>query len=150
MITIRPAAALDHPRLLAVWLASVRATHGFLAETDIQSLLPVVRDVALPRLEVWLAELPEGIAGFVALTDAHVEALFVDPAFFRRGCGQALIAHARHRKGPLTVDVNEQNPSALAFYQSHGFEVEGRSPVDASGNPFPLLHLRERHPSHHP
>jgi putative acetyltransferase len=150
VITIRPAAALDHPRLLAVWLASVRATHGFLTETDIQSLLPVVRDVALPRLEVWLAELPEGVAGFVALTDAHVEALFVDPAFFRRGCGQALIAHARHRKGALTVDVNEQNPSALAFYQRHGFEVEGRSPVDASGNPFPLLHLRERHPSRHP
>ena len=150
MITIRPAAALDRARLLTVWLASVRATHDFLTEADIQSLLPVVRDVALPRLEVWLAELPEGVAGFVALTDAHVEALFVDPAFFRRGCGQALIAHARHRKGALTVDVNEQNPSALAFYQSNGFEVEGRSPVDANGNPFPLLHLRESHLSHHP
>lgn len=99
MITIRPATAFDHPRLLAVWLASVRATHSFLTEADIQSLLPVVRDVALPQLEVWLAELPEDIAAFVALTDAHVEALFVDPAFFRRGCGQALLAHARHRKG---------------------------------------------------
>jgi len=149
VITIRPATALDHPRLLAVWLASVRATHGFLTEADIQSLLPVVRDVALPQLEVWLAELPEDIAAFVALTDAHVEALFVDPAFFRRGCGQALLAHARHRKGALTVDVNEQNPSALAFYQANGFEVGGRSPVDASGNPFPLLHLHERRPAPH-
>ena len=146
MITIRPATALDHQRLLEVWLASVRATHGFLTEADIQSLLPVVRDVVLPGLEVWLAELPEGIAGFVALTDAHVEALFVDPGFFRRGCGQALLAHSRHRKEALTVDVNEQNPSAVAFYLANGFEVGGRSPVDASGNPFPLLHLRE-HPS---
>lgn len=149
MITIRPATTRDHATLLAVWLASVRATHGFLTEADIQSLLPVVRDVALPGLEVWLAELPDGIAGFVGLTDAHVEALFVDPRFFRRGCGQALLAHARYRKGPLTVDVNEQNPSALAFYQANGFEVGGRSPVDASGNPFPLLHLHERHSAHH-
>ena len=47
-------------------------------------------------------------------------------------------------KGPLRVDVNEQNPEALGFYLANGFEVTGRSPLDGQGRPFPLLHLAER------
>jgi putative acetyltransferase len=46
-------------------------------------------------------------------------------------------------QGALTVDVNEQNPEALAFYRACGFTVAGRSEVDDAGRPFPLLHLRE-------
>jgi putative acetyltransferase len=40
------------------------------------------------------------------------------------------------------LDVNEQNPQALGFYQHQGFVITGRSPLDGQGNPFPLLHLR--------
>ena len=49
MFTIRPACRLEHAVLLDIWLRSVRATHTFLSEQDIQSLLPVVRDQALER-----------------------------------------------------------------------------------------------------
>jgi putative acetyltransferase len=43
----------------------------------------------------------------------------------------------------LTVDVNEQNPEAVAFYLALGFHVVGRSATDAEGRPFPLLRLSE-------
>jgi capsular polysaccharide biosynthesis protein len=43
----------------------------------------------------------------------------------------------------LRVDVNEQNPEAVRFYEANGFHVIRRSPVDDGGRPFPLLHLRE-------
>jgi len=145
-LRIRPATTQDHPALLALWLASVRATHGFLTERDVEALLPVVRDAALKHLEIWVMAGEGDLAGFIGLSDAHVEALFVAPAYFRRGCGGGLLEHARAIKGALTVDVNEQNPAALAFYLAKGFEVEGRSPLDGSGNPFPLLHLRESLP----
>lgn len=147
MTDIRPATPADLAALLALWLASVRATHAFLDEQDIQALLPIVRDDALPNLEVWVMQREALVSGFIGLSGAHVEALFVAPECFRQGCGQALLAHARRLKGVLTVDVNEQNPQALAFYIANGFEVQGRSPVDASGNPFPLLHLREIPPA---
>jgi putative acetyltransferase len=143
MTDIRPATPADHVALLALWLASVRATHAFLDEHDIQALIPIVRDDALPNLEVWVMQRKALVSGFIGLSGAHVEALFVAPECFRQGCGQALLAHARQLKGMLTVDVNEQNPQALAFYIANGFKVQGRSPIDASGNPFPLLHLRE-------
>jgi putative acetyltransferase len=81
--------------------------------------------------------------GFLGLAGASVEALFLAPEFRRRGGGRMLLDHARRLKGRLTVDVNEQNPEALRFYEACGFEVVGRSEVDGEGRPFPLLHLRE-------
>jgi putative acetyltransferase len=58
-----------------------------------------------------------------------------------------LLCHARHLKGALTVDVNEQNPEAVRFYEACGFAVVGRSEVDGSGRPFPLLHMQEVTPN---
>lgn len=142
---IRPAVADDHPTLLSVWLRSVRQTHTFLSEADIQFYLPLVRDYALPQLELWvLMDEPRGVcAGFLGLIDNKLEALFVAPEYMRQGGGRALVEHARRLKGPLLVDVNEQNPEAVAFYRALGFRQSGRSPLDSSGRPFPLLHLSD-------
>ena len=43
--------------------------------------------------------------------------------------------------GADSVDVNEQNPRALEFYEANGFHVVGRDEFDADGRPFPILHL---------
>ena len=81
--------------------------------------------------------------GFLGLSGNKVEALFLAPEFFRRGGGRLLVEHARELKGPLLVDINEQNPQAREFHESLGFVVDGRSEVDSTGRPFPLLHMRE-------
>ena len=44
-----------------------------------------------------------------------------------KGIGKQLITHAKTFGSPLTVDVNEQNPQALAFYKRQGFRIVGRS-----------------------
>lgn len=142
MTQIRPAAPADSAALLALWLRSVRATHTFLSEADIEALIPAVRDGALVMLEVWvLADENDQPLGFMGLDDTKLEALFIDPAHTGHGGGSALIAHAVTLKGPLSVDVNEQNPDALGFYKAKGFEVTGRSETDSDGRPFPLIHL---------
>lgn len=133
----------DREVLLAIWLRSVRASHTFLTEQDIQELLPLVRDCALPALELWVLTHEGEPIGFAGLDGSKLEALFLDPAYFRRGGGRLLVEHARGLKGQLVVDVNEQNPQALRFYEALGFHVIGRSEVDGSGRPFPLLHLRD-------
>ena len=46
--------------------------------------------------------------------------------------------------GISELDVNEQNPEAIAFYTRRGFEVIGRSETDDAGRPYPLLHMRKR------
>ncbi len=145
-LTIRAVETSDHERLLAIWLASVRATHRFLSEQDIQALYPLVRDQALPTLELWALVKGDTTIGFSGLSENKLEALFLHPDHIGNGGGRMLVEHARGLKGPLMVDVNEQNPNAVRFYEAVGFEVVGRSATDDGGRPFPLLHMREARP----
>jgi putative acetyltransferase len=145
---IRAAADADFDTLIEIWLRSVRATHKFLSEDAIQALLPDVRNLALPNLELWVlcSDASQPI-GFMGLAEGSIEALFLAPEHAGQGGGRMLVEHARRLKGRLRVDVNEQNPEALGFYLGQGFEVVGRSPTDAAGRPFPLLHLQEAQPA---
>lgn len=142
---IRLYANEDNARLVDIWLAAVRATHHFLTEDDIQFFLPRLRDLHIPALEVHVAEGEDGqLLGFAGLDGANLEMLFIDPIHHGRGIGKRLVDHAIALKGRLKVDVNEQNPGALAFYLKCGFTQIGRSELDGSGKPFPLLHLAQQ------
>ena len=169
-LRLRQAAKDDLEPLADLWRRSVEATHHFLPSGEVERLFHDVRNVCLPGVEcVWVAELaPCGqdapvrrmhaqqaparqthgqhvaggpLAGFIGCNGAQVEMLFVEPCCFGHGVGRALLAHVRARHPRLTLDVNEQNPQALAFYEGQGFTVVGRSALDGQGNPYPLLHM---------
>ncbi len=148
-MVIRRAVPADRPVLLDVWLRSVRATHTFLSEDAIQSLVPHVRDyLAASAPEFWVICDADGtMMGFMGMAGNKMESLFLAPEFHRRGAGRRLVQHAQALHGALTVDVNEQNVAARAFYQACGFVVEGRSELDDQGQPYPLLHLRWARPT---
>ena len=135
----------DYARVVEVWEASVRATHTFATEADIEVIRPLVRD-GLPDVPHLLCvREPAGqVAGFIGVQDAKVEMLFVHPAWRGQGIGRRLLSYAVTTLGASELDVNEQNPQALGFYLRMGFEVMGRSAVDSLGKPYPLLHMRVR------
>ena len=141
---IRLAIPTDRDALVDIWLRSVRATHTFLSEEDVQSLLPQTRDyLTSDGPELWVLSCDSGaIMGFMGMSGSKMEALFLAPEFHRRGGGRRMVRHAQELRGELTVDVNEQNPAARKFYEACGFVVEGRSELDDAGRPFPLLHMR--------
>jgi putative acetyltransferase len=141
---IRRAAPADRDELVDIWLRSVRATHTFLSEADIQSLLPDVRDyLTSDEPELWvLCSDSEEVMGFMGMSASTMESLFLAPQYLRCGGGRLLVRHAQDMHPELTTDVNEQNPAALRFYEACGFVVVGRSELDEAGRPFPLLHLR--------
>lgn len=119
----------------------MRATHLFLSDQAIAALRTEI-PAYFSHVELWVIDTNRQPAGFMGLDGRHIAMLFVDPRWHRTGMGSALIDFARHHYGlPLTVDVNEQNPAAQAFYQRRGFKLVGRSALDAQGRPFPLLHL---------
>jgi len=140
--------AEEADRLLEVWEASVRATHHFLSESDIQFFKPLVVQSLLTLDYLHCVRVLKGeLVGFVGVSEQRVEALFVHPLFHRTGVGRRLSRHAVVELGATRVDVNEQNEGAVAFYRRIGFEVEGRSEVDSLGKPFPLLHMRKHNPA---
>jgi len=142
-IVIRRAGPAERDTLLQIWLRSVRATHTFLSEDDVQRLLPLVRNyLASNTTEFWVAcSSTDVVIGFMGMSGSKMESLFLDPAHHRRGVGRRMVAHARELHGDLTVDVNADNATARAFYEACGFRVVGRSELDDQGQPHPLLHM---------
>ena len=135
--------AEDIPRVVAVWEASVRATHHFLTEADIQHLKPLVGDELSQLATLIGVRDDEGqVIGFIGVEGVEVAALFIHPAWRGRGIGRQLLTYAIETLGASQLDVNEQNDQAVGFYRRMGFEVAGRSEVDGMGLPFPLLHMR--------
>jgi putative acetyltransferase len=143
-MNIRQALPADRGELVDIWLRSVRATHTFLSEEDIQSLLPLARDyLTSDEPQLWVLCSDSGaVMGFMGMSGSKIESMFLAPEFHRCGGGRRLVRHAQELRGELTVDVNEQNPSAHRFYEACGFVVDGRSELDDAGRPFPLLHMR--------
>jgi len=142
MLDFRPSTPSDLPRVMDIWRAAVDATHDFLAPSDRDAIEAEVLEF-FPQVSLLLAiDSSDAPLGFMFLHDGHLEALFVDPDHHGKGIGKALIRNVLGAHPNLTVDVNEQNPKALGFYEHLGFERVGRSALDGQGRAYPLIHLR--------
>jgi len=131
----------DFERVVEVWEASVRATHHFVSEADINLFRPLVRE-EVGRVPVDCVRDDQGlVVGFMIVAEGKVEALFIHPDWRGQGIGRRLFQHAVDDLGATEVDVNEQNEQALGFYLRMGFEIVGRSDLDSTGKPYPLLHM---------
>nr|WP_295932483.1 GNAT family N-acetyltransferase [uncultured Dyadobacter sp.] len=140
--TITVPQTTDYPALIEIWEVAVRATHHFLQEEHIQYFKPLILNEYLNAVHLFCIRDASGqIMGFSGLSDEMVEMLFVHPQHFGKGIGKKLLQHAVTARAIRKVDVNEQNPGALTFYQRSGFQVKSRSELDAQGMPFPILHL---------
>lgn len=131
-----------YTEMLDVWENSVRATHDFLSEDDIEFFKPIIIEQAFPAVTLRCVKNEDGaIQGFVGILDAKIEMLFILNEARGQGLGKVLLQCAIEQLGANKVDVNEQNPQAVDFYKHMGFRVESRSPLDDMGKPFPILHM---------
>ena len=125
--------------LLEVWESSVRATHGFLKEGEVEYLRPFVEQGIREVPLLFCVEENEMPAGFLGMEGDSIEMLFVHADFRGRGIGSTLMREAL-LLGASRVDVNEHNPQALGFYRCFGFEVVSRDALDGLGLSYPILH----------
>ncbi|MFB6720087.1 GNAT family N-acetyltransferase [Kribbella sp. NPDC056345] len=112
-----------------------------MTEADLDVFRPLVREAigGIPQL----AGLRDGdgyLIGFVGVAEGNVEMLFLDPAYRGQGGGKLLLDHACKEFAATAVDVNEQNPQAVGFYEHYGFTLVGRSERDSTNKPYPILH----------
>lgn len=142
-VVISLATAGDRPRLFEVWESSVRATHHFLSEADIQFLIPLVKRLLARFTPLYCLRDVDGSAyAFLGVAGTNIDMLFVHADRRGQGAGRALVEYAVRKLGADAVDVNEQNEGAVGFYEHLGFRTVARSPLDSTGKPFPILHMR--------
>lgn len=139
---IQKASQADYLDVIAIWEASVRATHHFITEEDIKRYKPMILNEYLDQVQLYiLKEDKNNIVGFVGTADQKMEMLFIHPNYFGKGIGRTLTEFAISELQVTEVDVNEQNEGAVGFYLHMGFQIKSRSELDGQGNPFPILHL---------
>lgn len=141
-----------HEDVLAVWEASVRATHLFLPEEDIVFFRSLVHTIDFHSLPVYCA-LNENreVIGFLGVSGSKLEMLFLKPEYMGKGIGKQLMKFAFDNLGVNELDVNEDNANARAFYKKFGFRVKSRRPLDDCGKPYPILNMKlVDHPQSNP
>ena len=132
----------EYKEVVEVWEASVRATHQFLKEEDIAYFKPLILNTYLDAVELrCYRDENNAIIGFLGVADQNLEMLFIHPEHRGKRIGKTLLEYAINHLGISKVDVNEQNELAVGFYKHFGFEIIGRSELDASGKPYPILHM---------
>lgn len=143
MIKIQPANPSQYDALITIWESSVRATHDFLPESDIERLKPLIKEQYMPNVNLFVAMDDNDILlGFIGTYENRIEMLFIDSNERGQGIGKQLLKYALNELQVDEVDVNEQNPQTIGFYQHMGFSIVGRSDVDGEGNPYPLLTMK--------
>jgi putative acetyltransferase len=132
----------NYAEMLCVWEDSVRATHNFITEEDIEFFKPIIIKQAFPAVTLKCIKNANGsILGFIGTCEGKIEMLFVLNSERGKGIGKSLLQYAIKNSRITKVDVNEQNPDAVDFYKHMGFLVTSRSPLDDMGKPFPILHM---------
>lgn len=142
MEIIHPVATAEYAEVTELWERSVRATHHFLKEENIQYFKPLILEQYLAAVELRCIKDAAGkILAFSGVLDGKLEMLFVDPLARGGGYGRQLLRYAIAEQGVTKVDVNEANEQAVGFYLHMGFVQTGYSELDGSGKPFPLIQM---------
>lgn len=129
--------------LLEVWENSVRATHLFLSDSEIQSIKKYVPQALNEVLHLLIAEDESGRpVAFMGVETGSLEMLFIAPEERGKGLVKRLIQYGIKNYSVEKLTVNEQNPQAKGFYEHMGFQVYKRTDLDEQGNPYPLLYMR--------
>lgn len=134
--------SFEYNKVVDVWEASVRATHHFLKDEDIAYFKPLILNIYLEAVELrCYRDENNAIIRFLGVADQNLEMLFIHPAHRGKSIGKTLLEYAINSLNVTKVDVNEQNEQAVGFYKHFDFETIGRSELDASGKPYPILHM---------
>ena len=130
-------------QLTAVWEASVRATHAFLSDAEVERIRAYVPQALGGVEHLIVAERADGApAAFMGIEGERLEMLFLAPDARGAGLGRRLLEYGVAHYGVRELTVNEQNPQAVGFYRHMGFETYKRTETDEQGGPYPLLYMR--------
>lgn len=123
-------------KLVNLWQESVKATHLFLSDAEIEEIRKYVPQ-ALKAVSTLVVAVDESLnpLAFIGIENKSVEMLFVAPEERNKGIG-------KEKYGVKRVSVNEQNPEAKGFYEHMGFETYKRTDVDEQGRAYPVLYMK--------
>ena len=130
-------------QLLKIWEDSVKATHWFLSEKEIENIKKYVPQLfnEIAHLLLAVDETGRPVA-FMGVEDNTLEMLFIAPEERGKGLGKQFVRYGMENYAMEKLTVNEQNGQAKGFYEHMGFQTYKRTDLDEQGAPYPLLYMK--------
>ena len=130
-------------QLLEVWENSVKATHLFLSEKEIEEIKKYVPQALKEVAHLIIIENENNAPiAFMGIKGRKLEMLFIKNNERGNDLGKQLITYGIENYNINEVAVNEQNPNAKGFYEHMGFRTYKRTELDEQGNPYPILYMK--------
>ena len=130
-------------QLLEVWEDSVKATHTFLSNEEIEKIKEYVPQALSDITHLIIAtDKNENPIAFMGIEENKLEMLFIKNNEREKGLGKRLLNYGIANYNVNELAVNEQNPQAKGFYEHIGFKVYQRNELDDQGNPYPVLYMK--------
>ena len=118
-------------QLLDVWESSVKATHLFLNENEIENIKKYIPQALRELPHLIIIENENQIpVGFMGIVEQHLEMLFISDEERDKGLRKELLKYGLEKYFVNDLAVNEQNPLAKRFYEHMGFRIYKRTEKD--------------------
>ena len=130
-------------QLLEVWEDSVKATHTFLSNEEIENIKKYVPQALKGVSHLVIIENENNIpVAFMGIEERKLEMLFIKNDERGKGLGKRLLIYGIEKYNVNELVVNEQNQNAKGFYEYMGFKAYKRAELDEQGNPYPILYMK--------
>jgi ribosomal protein S18 acetylase RimI-like enzyme len=135
---IRPYREEDFEIVTQFWFDAMEVAMPGLAKRlghEINGARDYFKNVVAVENQLWVYELDNRPVAYLGIAGEFIDRLYVDPAYHRRGIGQALLDHARTLSpNHLWLYTHVANTHARAFYEKNYFIAEkfGTSPAPES------------------
>lgn len=124
-------------QLTELWEESVKATHLFLSDKEIEEIKKYVPQALNGIAHLIVTENDRNCpVAFMGVEEQKLEMLFITPEERGNGLGKRLIQYGIDNYSIKELAVNEQNPLAEGFYEHMGFQVYKRTDHDEQGKPY--------------
>ncbi|MFR4009426.1 MAG: GNAT family N-acetyltransferase [Christensenellales bacterium] len=118
---IRKMQKTEIDRVAEIWLEGNVAAHDFIPAQYWERNFEFVKK-ALAQAEVYVYEEDAAIQGFIGLSGAYIEGIFVCAEKQSQGVGKRLLDFVKRRKDELRLNVYRKN-GRPAVYKREGFAV---------------------------
>ena len=126
-VSIRPFTDGDEPAVVGVWHRSGLAAYTYLPTWQaftFDDASRVFRNVIRAQCALWVGTVEARVVAYLAMKDACIDRLYVDPSEWRRGWGTRLVMFAKSLcPAGLTLRTHQDNHAARRLYEKHGFTV---------------------------
>ena len=145
MLQIRAMRPADVPALVDLWVEAWRETMPLIDFDARRGWIAAL--LADPAHATYVAELSTPL-GFATLEGRLLHQLVVVPRARGSGVAAALLDMGKSRStAGLDLEVNRDNPRAIAFYRRHGFREVGEGTNPNSGLPTLVMTWRADRPT---